>query len=169
MSRTDSDDFQIFRIAHAAQLRAVNNRLRRLRKNQSASQTSTSNSTRSAKQSTGDAFESLACQHLERHGLQLLARQLACPRGEIDLVLKHGHCLVFVEVRARNDASYGGAAASITLGKQRKIICAAKWHLPTLTKLFFSGAMPPCRIDVITFDHGHLQWMQDAIRLGADK
>jgi putative endonuclease len=169
MSPTDSDDFQIFRIAHAAQLRAVNNRLRRLRKNQNASQSSTASTTRSAKQSTGDAFETLACQYLEQQGLKLLARQLACPRGEIDLVLRHGHCLVFVEVRARNDNAYGGAAASITVCKQRKLLCAAKWHLPALTKLFFAGTTPPCRIDVITFDQGHLQWMQDAIRLGSDK
>jgi putative endonuclease len=169
MRQTDSDDFQIFRIAHAAQQRAVKNRLRRLRKNQSASKTDISKSTRSAKQSTGDAFETLACQHLERQGLKLLARQLACPRGEIDLVLRHGQSLVFVEVRARLHNSHGGAAASITSDKQRKLLCAAKWHLPALSKLFFSGITPHCRIDVITFDHGQLLWIQDAIRLGQDK
>jgi putative endonuclease len=169
MHQTDLDDFQIFRLAHAAQQLAVNNRQRRLRKSQSATRPNTKPSTRSAKQSTGDAFETLACRYLEQQGLTLLARQLACPRGEIDLVLKHGPCLVFVEVRARNDGSYGGAAASISLDKQRKLICTAKWHLPALSKLFFAGITPPSRIDVMTFDHGHLQWIQDAIRLGQDK
>ena len=169
MRQTDSDDFQIFRVAHVAQQRAVKNRLRRLRNTQRVPSPKTSNPSRSSKQLAGDAFETLACQYLEQQGLTLIARQLACPRGEIDLVLRHGNTLVLVEVRARLHASHGGAAASITLGKQRKLLCAAKWHLPMLSKLFFDDATPPCRIDVVTFDRGHLQWIQDAIRLGQDK
>ena len=169
MNQTETGYFQIFNIAHAAQQRAVNNRRRRLRNKQRTCQLNSTKATRSPKQVAGDAFETLACQHLERQGLTVLARQLACPLGEIDLVLRHGNVLVFVEVRARKQASYGGAAASINSNKQRKLISTAKWHLSALAKLFFNGVTPPCRFDVMTFDSGHLQWLQDAVRLEQDK
>ena len=169
MNQTAPCDVQIFSIAHAAQQRAVKNRQRRLRGKQRTPRSKAAQSSRTAKQVTGDAFEALASQHLEQEGLTVLARQLACPRGEIDLVLRHGHTLVFVEVRARAHASHGGAAASITAHKQSRLIHTAKWYLSALSNRFFAGITPACRIDVITFDHGHLQWLQDAIRLEQDK
>lgn len=169
MNQTDRIDVQIFSIAHAAQQRAVKNRQRRLRSKHIASRPKANKPLRSARQLTGDTFETLAGQYLEKEGLTVLARQLTCPRGEIDLVLKHGNTLVFAEVRARTHGSHGGAAASITAQKQFKLIRTAKWYLPALTKRFFAGSTPVCRIDVITFDHGHLQWLQDAIRLEQDK
>jgi putative endonuclease len=169
MNQTDPCDVQIFSIAHAAQQRAVKNRQRRLRGKHRASQPKAAKSIRSPRQAKGDAFEARACQYLEQEGLTVLARQLACPRGEIDLVLRHGHTLVFVEVRARAHASHGGAAASITAHKQSRLIHTAKWYLSALSNRFFAGSTPACRIDVITFDLGHLQWLQDAIRLEQDK
>jgi len=169
MTQADSGELQIFWIAQAAQQRAVKNRQRRLRSKQPNLKTKNAAPVRSVKQTTGDAFETLASQHLEREGLTVLARQLVCPLGEIDLVLRHQHWLVFVEVRARSRTSHGSAAASITKHKQHKLIRAAKWYLPVLTRNFFAGITPACRIDVVTFDHGHLQWLQDAIRLEQDK
>lgn len=169
MNQTDPIDLEMFNIAHAAQQRAIKNRQRRLHSQQLALRPKATTSTRSARQATGDAFETLACQYLEKQGLTVLARQLTCPRGEIDLVLRHGHTLVFAEVRARTHASHGGAAASITAHKQFRLIRTAKWHLSALSKRFFAGSTPACRIDVITFDRGHLQWLQDAIRLEQDK
>ena len=106
---------------------------------------------------------------MEHAGLTLLARQLSCPRGEIDLVLRDQGTLIFVEVRARAQATHGTAAASITRKKQTRLILTAKWHLPTLTRRFFSGLTPACRFDAITFDHGRLQWLRDVIRLEQDK
>jgi putative endonuclease len=169
MNQTDPIDLEIFSIAHAAQQRAIKNRRRRLRSKQLALRPKAAKSLRSARQTTGDAFEALASQYLEKQGLTVLARQLTCPLGEVDLVLRHGNTLVFAEVRARTHASHGGAAASITAHKQRRLIRAAKWHLSALANRFFAGSTPACRIDVITFDHGHLLWLQDAIRLEQDK
>ncbi len=169
MNPTDPNDFQIFMLAQAAQRRAVQNRRRRLSKKRLAPVSKVTQSVRSATQTTGDVFETLACQYLKAKGLKLLARQLSCPCGEIDLVLRHHSILVFVEVRARNGTSHAGAAASITPSKQIKLIRTAKWHLSALSERFFAGITPACRIDVITFDQGRLQWLQDAIRLGQDK
>ena len=169
MNLTDPNDFQIFILAQAAQERAVKNRRRRLSKKHQNTGASVTKSARSATQAAGDAFETLACQYLEAKGLVVLARQLSCPRGELDLVARHHNTLVFVEVRARNRRSHGGAAASINAAKQIKLIRAAKWHLSELSGRFFAGTTPACRIDVITFDQGRLQWLQDAIRLEQDK
>lgn len=168
MDQLTTCHFQIFEQAHAAQLRAIKNHKRRIKsKTQPPSPCPPAN--RSARQSRGDGFEHLAYLHLERAGLTLLTRQLACPRGEIDLVLRDLGTLVFVEVRARSRATHGSAAASITRKKQTRLIQTAKWHLPALTRRFFRGLTPACRFDAITFDHGHLQWLRDVIRVEQDK
>ncbi len=164
---THTPDLPIFLIAHAAQIRAIKNLRRRLHKKNLPPRHSTAK--RSEKQSIGDHFEVLACKHLQQAGLTLIARQLSCPGGEIDLVLREQDLLVFVEVRARNHASHGGAAASVTSRKQTKLIRAAKWHLSSLTERFFAGREPLCRIDVMSFEQGHMQWLRDAIRLEQDK
>jgi putative endonuclease len=58
--------------------------------------------------------EELAARFLERHGLNVLLRNYRCRGGEVDLICRERRVLVFVEVRLRRNASFGGAAASIT-------------------------------------------------------
>lgn len=157
---------QIFMLAHIAQMRAIRNRRQRERRKKILKPTGPN---RSLKQRVGDDFELRACQHLEQAGLTLLARQLSCPRGEIDLILRQNNTLVFVEVRARSHQSHGGASASISVSKQLRVIRTAKWHLPALTQQFFNGVTPACRIDAVCFDGDTLQWIQDAFRLKQDK
>ena len=71
----------------------------------------------------GSAAEDAALAHLRAQGLRLIERNYRTPGrggGEIDLILREPDgTLVFVEVRARADASCGGAAASIGAVKQR--------------------------------------------------
>ena len=74
----------------------------------------------------GDAAEQTALNFLQQAGLRLLARNYRTPGrggGEIDLILRDadGTC-VFVEVRQRKTASHGGAAASVSSTKQRRIV-----------------------------------------------
>jgi putative endonuclease len=81
----------------------------------------------------GDAAAQAALAHLQQAGLRLLARNYRTPGrggGEIDLIMRapDGTC-VFVEVRERKSASHGGAAASLSLTKQRRIVFAARHHL----------------------------------------
>jgi putative endonuclease len=64
--------------------------------------------------------------------------------------------LVFVEVRKRRSAAYGGAAASVGGIKQRRIIFAARHYLMRL------GAPPPCRFDVVTVEAGEITWLKAA-------
>jgi putative endonuclease len=89
--------------------------------------------------------------------------------GELDLVVRDGQTLVFVEVRYRASQRFGGAAASITRAKQARLIKAIDWWLPKIVKTAFAGKMPLCRIDFVTFEQNRLTWHRDAVRLSQDK
>ncbi|WP_326541329.1 YraN family protein [Pseudorhodoferax sp.] len=112
----------------------------------------------------GDAAETLALEHLQRAGLRLLARNYRTPGrggGEIDLVMRAPDgTVVFVEVRQRASLSHGGAAASISAAKRRRIVFAARHYLARLATL------PPCRFDVVVLEPGGPQWLQAAFDAG---
>ena len=115
------------------------------------------------KQVRGDAAEARALAYLKQHGLTLVERNYRVARGpharggEVDLILREPDgTLVFVEVRARADASHGGAAASISPAKRASLVLAARHYL-----LRFA-APPPCRFDVVAIDAGELQWLRAA-------
>jgi putative endonuclease len=77
----------------------------------------------------GAASELLAAEHLQAHGLRVVAHNLRCRAGEIDLVCLDGGVLVIVEVRQRDRIDFGGPLASVTHSKQRKIMRAARFFL----------------------------------------
>lgn len=107
----------------------------------------------------GDAAEDRALAHLRQAGLQLVARNYRTPGrggGEIDLVMRDGGTLVFVEVRRRASGGHGGAAGSIGWTKRRRIVFAARHFLLRL------GTPPPCRFDVVTVDAGRVAWLRAA-------
>ena len=95
----------------------------------------------------GDAAEALALDYLRRAGLRLLDSNYRTPGrggGEIDLIMRTPDgTLVFVEVRQRSSGSHGGAAASISGVKQKRIIFAARHYLIRF------ASPPPCRFDVV--------------------
>ena len=117
-----------------------------------------------SKKQLGDAAEDRALQHLQRAGLRLLVRNYRTPGrggGEIDLILRDTDgTLVFVEVRRRADERFGGAAASVSATKQRRIIFAARHYLMRLP------APPPCRFDVVCIHRNDsaqpLEWLRGA-------
>lgn len=126
-------------------------------------------SARSPLQQLGDVYEARAQDHLRRAGCVVLGQQLRCPAGELDLVVRDGSVMVFVEVRQRASARFGGASASVTPDKQRRILRAARWFLSALVRQHFGGITPYCRIDVLAFEPEGLIWHQDAFRLTLDK
>jgi putative endonuclease len=112
---------------------------------------------RTDRQSQGRAGEDEALAYLQRTGLTLVERNFRCKGGEIDLIMKERSVLVFVEVRKRSDASYGGAAASVTSRKQARLILAAQIYLQRFK-------MPPaCRFDVIAIDGTSMNWLKNVI------
>ena len=111
-----------------------------------------------------DAGEDRALAHLQAQGLRLVARNFRTPGrggGEVDLILRERDgTLVFVEVRQRASAAAGGAAASITAIKQRRIVLAARHFLLRL------GSTPPCRFDAVLIEGGALRWLRGAFEAG---
>jgi putative endonuclease len=112
---------------------------------------------RTPKQVQGQAGEDQALAHLQKNGHCLVERNFRCKGGEIDLVMREGGTLVFVEVRKRAGNAYGGAAASVTPRKQRRLIIAAQVYLQRYR-------MPPaCRFDVVAIDGTVIDWLKNAI------
>jgi putative endonuclease len=111
----------------------------------------------------GAAFEARAQEFLQRQRLRFVARNVSCRGGEIDLVMRERDgALVFVEVRARAQRRYGGAAASIGWQKKQRIVRAAQHFL--VTRVSHLRDQPACRFDVIAFEAGRLVWLRDAFR-----
>ena len=108
----------------------------------------------------GDAAEDAALHYLQRANLRLLERNYRTPGrggGEIDLIMRSPDgTTVFVEVRQRKSASHGGAGASISPPKQRRIIFAARHYLMRLRE------PPPSRFDVVLIEMGEISWLQGA-------
>ncbi|HEX4243388.1 MAG TPA: YraN family protein [Steroidobacteraceae bacterium] len=77
----------------------------------------------------GGSAEQLAAAHLATRNARILSRNYRCKLGELDLVILDGPVLAFVEIRQRSRADYGGAAASVTQGKRRRLIRAARCYL----------------------------------------
>ena len=62
----------------------------------------------------GSAAEGIAAEYLEARGIAVLARNVRCKAGELDLVCLDGGVLVIIEVRQRSGHEFGGALASVT-------------------------------------------------------
>lgn len=97
---------------------------------------------------TGDVFEDRALAHLERAGLKLVARNFRTRFGEIDLIMRDGDVLVFVEVRYRRSRGFGSAADSVTASKQARLVRAAHGYLAAHPR----HATHACRFDLVAFD-----------------
>ena len=106
----------------------------------------------------GNEAEQQACKHLQSHGLTLLEKNFSTKAGEVDLIMQDNETLVFVEVRYRKNADFGGAAASVTAKKQQRIIKAAlayqQKHMPQSSM----------RFDVVAIegDNKKIDWIQSA-------
>lgn len=66
---------------------------------------------------------------LQRKGLTLVCRNYRCRQGEIDLIMREGEFLVFVEVRKRTHVTHGAASESVTPRKQRRLVMAARHYI----------------------------------------
>lgn len=111
----------------------------------------------------GDAAEARALAHLTGSGLTLVQRNYRVARGpgarggEVDLILRERDgTLVFVDVRTRSGALYGGAAASVAPAKRRSLVFAAQHFLLALK------TSPPCRFDVVAIEGERIEWLRAA-------
>ena len=100
------------------------------------------------RQTLGKIGEELACRELRRRGYDVLARRYRTRHGEIDIIARHREAIVFVEVKARRDDRFGGAAAAVTACKQRRVARMATDYLARRGWLDVE-----CRFDVVTIDY----------------
>lgn len=108
----------------------------------------------------GEAIERLAAAWLTERGLTLVASNQHARGGELDLVMRDGETLVFVEVRHRTDPRHGHPVESVTAVKQRRLIQAARFYLHR------NRLSCPCRFDVLAVtgrppDH-RITWVANA-------
>ena len=112
----------------------------------------------------GAEVERAARRHLLCAGLEDIATNAGCRFGEIDLVMRDGDCVVFIEVRYRADEGYGGGAASVDARKCGRLVRAADVFLKRMPSL----ARFPCRFDVVEASgdpaHPALRWIRAAFR-----
>jgi len=108
----------------------------------------------------GRLAEELAQQLLESNKLKLITKNYHCRYGEVDLIMRDGDTLVFVEVRYRKSERFGGALESIDRKKQDKLRITAQHYLQKhKSKL-------NARFDAITLssltDSNKINWIKSA-------
>ncbi len=110
-------------------------------------------------QRQGQDAENKAAEFLQQRGFQLISRNYQCRQGEIDLIMRDGEHLVFVEVRHRTKASHGSPVETITTSKRKKLIYTAR-HYIAANRVSDSQ---PIRFDVIGIQPGSpVDWIPDA-------
>lgn len=93
----------------------------------------------------GQRGEEIASDHLKKNGFEIIERGFRLFRGEIDIIARDRDTLVFVEVKARADETFGRPEDSVTPAKQRQIRRIAMGYLIERRL----GDIP-CRFDVIS-------------------
>lgn len=107
----------------------------------------------------GDQAEDVAWDYLKSQRLKLVERNFRSRFGEIDLICLDRSTLIFVEVRMRSSSRFGGAAASVTLAKQKRLIQTAHLYLQA------NGHRGGCRFDVLLLNGAAphaVEWIQNA-------
>jgi len=115
------------------------------------------------RQAFGRAAEKFAARHLESQGCRILAERYRCRLGEIDLIVRDGDVVAFVEVKARRSSDFGDPVHAVDWRKQRRIIATARDFLRQ------EGAPGcACRFDVVSVrvrdGRAGATWLRDAFR-----
>jgi putative endonuclease len=74
-----------------------------------------------------------------------VAANWRCRAGELDLVMRDGGDLVFVEVKTRHGEGVGRAEEGISFAQGRRILAAAEWFLAEHQEI----EAAPWRVDLV--------------------
>ena len=111
----------------------------------------------------GNITEQYAEHYLSNQGLTLIEKNFHCRRGEVDLIMRDGDTLVFVEVKYRKNSGFGGAISAISVTKQQKIKYCIAFYLHQAGLNEYNTA---CRIDVVALEGDIRQpkvtWLKNA-------
>ena len=107
----------------------------------------------------GGHFERLAEHYLTNQGLNFVARNYTCRYGEIDLIMRHQQTLVFVEVKYRKGAQFGGALHSLTTTKQQRLRRSIEHYL-----IAHHASNQPVRVDFVEIEGtDNIHWLQNIL------
>lgn len=100
-----------------------------------------------ARQALGKIGEDLACREAEKRGYEVIARRYRRRAGEIDIIVRDGATLVFVEVKTREGLAYGAGGDAVGSVKRRRLVEVA---IDYLARRRLTDC--PCRFDVVAID-----------------
>jgi len=109
------------------------------------------------KREQGALGERVAEEYLVKRGMELLARNLRYPIGEVDLVMRDGKYTVFVEVKRRGGTRYGIGREAVTLSKRKRISAVALRYL-----LARNSLGTPVRFDIVEIAGGEVKHLPNA-------
>lgn len=110
----------------------------------------------------GNHWERVAERWLRRRGASVITRNFTSRTGEIDLIVRDGEDIAFVEVKYRAHPGFGSGAEHVTLSKQRRLVNTARtfvaYHKHAPAQVF--------RFDVVSIgdspDGARIQWIKNA-------
>src|SRR4051812_29944795 len=82
-----------------------------------------------SKMQTGNDGEGAAAEYLVVKGYEVVARNYRYRRAEIDLIVKKGSWLVFVEVKTRSGNAFGFPEEFVDRAKEKLILMAADEYM----------------------------------------
>lgn len=112
------------------------------------------------KRMIGDDGEKQATIYLRKKKYNVITSNFSSHFGEIDIITKKDDTFIFVEVKTRNNTSFGGGASAVTPAKQKKIILTAAEYIQK------NNIQSAIRFDVIEINNGVINHIENAF--GAD-
>lgn len=79
--------------------------------------------------SIGDFGENSACSFLKHRGYKIIDRNYSDRFGEIDIIVRKGSYVIFVEVKTRKSDDYGNPSDAVDYHKQQRIIKTAQSYI----------------------------------------
>ena len=110
------------------------------------------------KRTLGSRYEQMAADFLREQGAVIVEKNYRCRHGEIDLIVRDGRYLVFVEVKYRSSGRMGDPAEAVHYYKQQRIRQTARYYLYSRRY----GENTPCRFDVISILGDRIHWIRNA-------
>ena len=107
---------------------------------------------------TGQRYEDMAVEYIEKQGYRVLERNYRCRYGEIDIIARHQGYLVFIEVKYRKGADNTGAFEAVNIRKQKRICGVARWYM--MKKRVSENSK--CRFDVVGIQESDIRVFENA-------
>ena len=105
----------------------------------------------------GRAGEVKAAGFLKDKGYKILEKNYKTHIGEIDLIVKDGDTVVFVEVKTRTNDDFGAPSQAVNAKKQQKYYLVAQEYL---IKNKLNDIK--CRFDVVEIENGQINHIFNA-------